>query len=717
MQRNSSFHPVNPQSIRRSLEADARRHYPHIATTTGRRQPRRDSRPRGLRWQDRVLLVIGIVLMALLLLRIETASAQTTAAADPWGIQFTGEGQVHTSMALETVVHVEVTGMLARVLVVQSFRNDGGAWAEGVYRFPLPDGAAVDRLFVKVGDRVLEGEIQEREAANRIYQQARAAGQTTSLVEQERANQFKTSLANIAPGEDIQVMLGFIVNVNYEFGVFSLRLPTTFNRRWGSEQQPGLGATAATPVLVSAAATPGHAFDLEIELRTDLGFAAVESRYHDVNIESTGDGYRIRLADPTAQTDRDFELAWYPDLQSAPQSSLLTFDDGDSVYAQLMLVPPAEQWLDPQSREVIFIIDTSGSMEGGSLTQARSALLRGLDELDNQDHFNLVQFNSATDSLFPHSVPASAANLQQARDYLSLLNANGGTVMAPALDAALSMDEVPGLTRQVIFITDGSVGNETELLSQIAGQLGDSRLFTIGIGSAPNSWFMRKAAEIGRGDHTHIGQLDEVEERMSMLWTRIRLPAISDICIDWGIEAEYYPEIIPDMYAGSPLWVIARLPSEPLYIELCGELNGAWWSHEVKARPGLGNDTLASLWGRAKVEALQDSLVFGADPELMRLEVTEVALQYELLTPYTSLVAVDKTPVRAPGEALESSQVPSLLPAGSSSSVAGFPSTATGWKTQLALSFIVLLVAGWLFWSPGARLPVALSRRLIGVAR
>ena len=388
----------------------------------------------------------------------------------------------------------------------------------------------------------------------------------------------------------------------------------------------------------------------------------------------------------------------------------MTWDDGDAVYAQLMLMPPAVTALDPQPREVIFIIDTSGSMEGASLVQAKAALMRGLEQLGEHDRFNLVQFNNKTESLFKESVPATSVYIQQARQYIHVLVANGGTMMAPALTQALTMPEFPGLMRQVVFVTDGSVGNERELLAHIANLLDDSRLFTVGIGSAPNSWFMRKASEIGRGSHTHIGKLDEVEERMNGLWTRIRLPAIQDICVDWGQPAEFYPEIIPDLYAGEPLWLVARLRAYPSQIELCGQLNGQYWSHQLPPGSLPGNDTLATLWAHKKIEALQDSLAFGADPGLMREQVTQVALDYRLLTPYTSLVAVDRTPVRQTGETMATGHIPSLLPAGNSTHTAGYPATATGWKTQLSLSFLVLLVAGWLFWNPGTRMPIAASR-------
>lgn len=689
-------------SIRQALERDAWAHHRDLARRLEQRRQRTGPQRR-LRWQDRTLLWLGIVLLGAVLLRIESA------AADTWGLELAGDGVVHTALALDTDFHVEVTGLSARVVVVQRFRNDGDAFAEGQYRFPLPDGAAVDQLWIRVGERVLEGEIREREAARRVYQQARSAGQTTGLVEQERVNQFSTRLANIGPGEDIQVMIGFLADVHYEKGIYRLRLPTTFNRRWDSGGQ--VEPAPARPLLVTAAQAPSHGLAIQVRLLGGLNLAALESLYHDVDIRPTPEGYTVELAGADHRSDRDFELAWATELQPTPQTSLLTWDDGESVYAQLMLVPPADLSISPQSREVIFIIDTSGSMEGASLEQARSALERGLQALTPADRFNLVQFNSETERLFPQPVDATSANLQQARGYLRGLVANGGTLMAPALDAALTMDRAPDLLRQVVFITDGSVGNEAELLEQIALQLDDARLFTVAIGAAPNGWFMRKAAEVGRGRHTHIGQLDEVEHRMTALWEDIRLPAIQDLCIDWGMEAEFYPEILPDLYAGSPLWVTARLPAQPAVVSLCGTLNGVPWTHEVTAHPGPGNATLSTLWARRKVEALQDSLVFGADPGGMKLEMTRVALDYGLLTQHTSLVAVDRTPVRRRDEVLATGQVPSLLPASGSAQVTGFPATATGWPLQLLLSLLALAVSGALFYNPGTRLPVNSSRQ------
>ena len=273
-----------------------------------------------------------------------------------------------------------------------------------------------------------------------------------------------------------------------------------------------------------------------------------------------------------------------------------------------------------------------------------------------------------------------------------------------------------GLLRQIVFITDGSVGNEADLLLQIGEKLGDSRLFTVAIGSAPNLWFMRKAAEIGRGTHTLIGRQAEVGERMAALWARIENPAVEDLCVDWGMEAEFYPEIIPDLYAGEPLWLHARLPLEPRQVTLCGELDGRYWETTARVSPAPGGEGLAVMWARSKIEALEDSRIFGVDPALVRLRALDVALDFGLLTPYTSLVAVDRSPVRPIGAAAGSEDVPGLLPAGSSTAV-GFSQTATGWPLRLALALLSLFIAtGMLLYLPPSRARPADGARRPGAA-
>ncbi|NRB71762.1 MAG: marine proteobacterial sortase target protein [Xanthomonadales bacterium] len=687
------------QGIRAALEARSQRLYPALHQSPASRPD-----PRRLRWQDRTLLILAMVLGAMLLLRLETASAQQTVALPDWGLTFTSEHSQWHQLALNTSVVVELDGQLARVHIAQRFRNDSLSWLEGNYRFPLPTGAAVDQLFVRVGDRIIEGEVQPREEARQTYQAARAQGKTASLVRQERANQFTTQLANIGPGETVDVLLGFLVTVDYQDGHFTFRLPTTFTPRYASEAQASTGRAAPRPAMAAPQSLSDHGFELKLELASALPLATLESLHHDVEIQETPGGYEIRLADAAAQTDRDFELRWSPALTQEPQSTLSTWREGDEVYAQLMLLPPAEASLQAQPREVIFLIDTSGSMEGASLEQARAALHEGLQQLQAGDRFNLLEFSNHTRSLFPRPEPFTGGRLLQAQRWIDRLHANGGTEMAPALQQALQGEVADGLLRQVVFITDGSVGNERELLALVAAQLGASRLFTVAIGTAPNDWFMRKAAVIGRGHATRIGRLEDVAETMNSLWSRIRLPAISDLCIDWGTGAEYYPVILPDLYAGTPLWLTAKLDREPQRVSLCGQLNGHSWSQELEPQELPGRATLATLWARQKIEALEDGLSFGQDREQTHAQITQLALKYGLLTAYTSLVAVDRTPARPDQEALGMASVPSLLPAGSTGRTAAFPNTATGWPLQLALGLLVLAISTLLLLFPFAQL-------------
>lgn len=715
MIQQSNQETQNP-SIRDVLEKEAWQIMPSLARKLWRRKKQarqpanswHESTRRVMRWQDRIMLTLCAIVLILLVIRVETATADETG----WGLELITDIGSHTELALNTDIQLSITGLVARVEVRQLFSNRGMYWAEGVYRFPLPDGAAVDEMRVKVGERLLEGEIQEKQTARRIYQQASEAGQTASIVEQQRSNQFETRLANIAPGETIEVTIAFLQNVDFSDLSYFLRLPMTFTPRWEPPGKPAeVTMSSPAPRLAPAGFSLDHRLSLRASLVSAMELAAIESRYHDVDIRQVKNGYEIELINSGELADRDFELSWTPALQSQPAASMTLFDDGQDVYVQLMMAPPVAGAIGPTAREVVLIIDTSGSMGGASIIQAKAALVHALESLGNDDYFNLLQFNSDTERLFDQSVPVSDANLYLARQFIGRLEANGGTDMAPALNQALALPVITGLMRQVVFITDGAVGNETELLQQVAGDLGGSRMFTVAIGSAPNSWFMRKAAEIGRGSHVHIAKPEEVGERMSSLWQRIELPALTDICVDWGGPAEFYPEIVPDLYAGQPLWLIARLPSPPSTIELCGTLNGHEWQETVFGREAVesleGGDNLAKLWAKRKVEALQDSLLFGADPELTHLQITEVALDFGLLTSHTALVAVDKTPRRPADDILASFDIPGLLPAGSSRQLAGYPSTATGWLAKTLLSAFVLLLATAMLLFSGSRMPKA----------
>src|SRR6266550_1344741 len=389
---------------------------------------------------------------------------------------------------LDTDVKLRVRGMILRGEVTQRFRNPEQTCAEALYAFPLPEGAAVDTLKMTVGQHVIEGEIKERKEAEQIYQQAKSEGKQASLLSQERPNIFTVSLATIGGGEEVTVAIEYQQSVDYKDGAFRLRFPMTVAPRYIPAATPMMSSAVPTSTAGTIVNPPEkHHVHLSIDLDSGFSLRRVNSSYQQVTTTAVnGSHYMVTLADAVA--DRDFELVWQPDLGSEPQSALFMEKD----YGLLMLMPPATARGARLPKESIFIIDTSGSMEGSSLAAAKSALQLALDHLDSQDSFNIIEFNSVTNALWADARTATSGNLVEAKRFVDGLKATGGTEMMPALDAAFR-DASPNesAVRQVIFMTDGQVGNESQLFAFIRSHLGSSRLFTVGIGTAPNTHFMR----------------------------------------------------------------------------------------------------------------------------------------------------------------------------------------------------------------------------------
>jgi Ca-activated chloride channel family protein len=620
-----------------------------------------------------------------------------------------------TATALNTRVEMEINGLVARVAVRQEFRNEGAEWTEGIYVFPLPDKAAVDRMRMHIGDRFIEGEIREKEQARKDYEQAKAAGKKTSLVQQQRANLFTSHVANVAPGEAVVVEIEYLEDLRYEDGRFSIRFPMTLTPRfisgaaspdrqgggWSPDTDRVRDASLITPPQVNA--SRHHRVALTASINAGMPLEIIASRYHPVIVDERDGEYSVSLADSQTQMDHDFELVWRPVPSAEPRAMAFSETIDGEPYHLLMVMPPDESEAPPvhAPRETIFIVDTSGSMHGVSISQAKRALYLAIQALEPGDLFNVIEFNSYTKALYPFSVPATAANISKASGFVQKLEAEGGTEMRPALKLALSSPPRETHLRQVIFITDGSVGYEDEMFSMIEHDLGDARLFTVGIGSAPNSWFMRKAAEAGRGSYTFVSALHEVQEKMEALFRKLKSPQVTDIEVLWpsGVMVDSYPSIIPDLYLGEPVTIRARASGEYRpgdIVQVRGNsLNGAWAT-------GLPLDTLAesegigALWARARIGELLNQGRRGADPEEMRAAILDTAMRHHLVSKYTSLIAMDKTPARPAGDPLSSEQVPSLMPYGqSTNAIFGFPATATN-APALRIMGVAWLLSGLL---------------------
>lgn len=611
------------------------------------------------------------------------------------------------TVAMDTTVDMQVRGLFAEVSVRQTYRNDTAQWREGRYLLPLPENAAVGALTLRIGDRLIEGEIREKQQAQAEYNAAVASGQRASLVAQNRPNLFQTAVANIGPGEEVEIEVRYWQPVAYRDGVFSLVLPLTLTPRYlpgndGSSyaQQPEAGfrmlPTANAPEALPAAkdaVESGSALPptvtLTAEIEPGLPLQSLTSPSHAVTVAAEGPTYRVTLAHLVESGDRDFELRWEPVPSKAPRSAVFTDRYAGEDFALVMLVPPTLPTA-PLPRELILVIDNSGSMSGASMEQAIEAADRALARLQPGDRFNVVRFDDTYDVLFTTPVPAEPGNVARARAYVRSLTADGGTEMLPALRAAFEGQAPAGFLRQVVLATDAAVGNEDELLQLIESDRGEARLFPVGIGSAPNGHFLRKAAEAGRGTQTVIRDVNEVTERMDALLAKLDKPAMRDVQLDWPGVAEMYPARVPDLYAGEAVQVIARLDKLEDAVTVRG-LRPQPWVRRVPLTgdaatpsPGIGR-----LWARARIDSLEDELRRGGDADSLRAQVVDVALRHGLVSTYTSLVAVDRTPARPKHETMGSTRLDNAIPDGSLQ----FAQGSTGWMRELLMALLLALSA------------------------
>ncbi|MHC2277658.1 Ca-activated chloride channel family protein [Bradyrhizobium diazoefficiens] len=600
------------------------------------------------------------------------------------------DGATTEAIRLGIDIDITVSGPTLRTRVTQAFRNPTKDWVEATYVYPLATNGAVDTLKMVVGDRVIVGDIKERQQARVIYEQARSAGQKAALTEQERPNIFTNSVANIGPGETVLVQIEYQEPVHQSGNEYSLRVPLVVAPRYNPapivqsvdfrNDGPGWGAATSDPVpdrerisptvLDPARNAPANPTSITVRLKAGFALGEVKSHHHSVKIESPDNATRIvTLADGAVPADRDFELTWKPAAQKAPSVGLFREHVGDADYLLAFVTPPsAEQATQkPLPREVVFVIDNSGSMGGTSIVQAKASLLYALGRLQPADRFNVIRFDDTMDVLFPASVPADAAHVGEATSFVSALQARGGTEMVPAMRAALT-DKIgdTGMVRQVVFLTDGAIGNEQQLFETITAMRGRSRVFMVGIGSAPNTYLMTRASELGRGAFTHIGSVEQVEERMRGLFAKLENPAVTGLSAKFSeATADVTPAIIPDVYRDEPLVLAARLDKLAGSLEIKGRVGDRPWSVTLPLQNAAEGKGLSKLRARRKIgDAEVARTMREMTPEEADKAILALALDHQIVTRLTSLVAVDKTPSRPEGEPLKLSELPINLPAG-----------------------------------------------------
>ncbi|MFY8274384.1 marine proteobacterial sortase target protein [Pseudoalteromonas sp. SSDWG2] len=576
--------------------------------------------------------------------------------------------QVAPGVLLSTEAKMNITGLINHVQVTQVFVNRHPFAVNARYVFPLPSESAVHAMVMTVGERKIVGKIAEKQQAERQYQAAKRSGKRAALVKQQRANMFSSQLANLGPGEQVSITLEYQEMIAFRGAQMSVRLPMTFTPRYHPQQfdvesmssvfsesperaQFGWLAPKFTPRVseqqnrIEPHRAPRLTLDIDIDFGLEL--AQIQTPQFPATISNPSFGrYRVHLTDDNM--DHDFVLKATVAPSNKAQAAFFRQSAKTGDYGLLMLMPPSEQFAANQriNREIIFVIDSSGSMHGSSMDAAKQALFYALDNLDSEDSFNIIDFDSTARLFRSQAVIANEFNRAEALRFVYQLDADGGTEIAGALELALDGKYHDDYVRQVVFLTDGSVGNEQALFDLVKRKLGGSRLFTVGIGSAPNGYFMRRAAHVGRGSFTFISDSSEVNTQMKGLFTRLQNPAMRDVVLS-GSAAQslsYWPQPLPDLYFDEPLMVAIKLEPQhqDIYVDATtqyGPLRLNMPMHEHSKNYPQG-EAVARLWARQQIA----SLLLYQPHEQVRQKVLDLALEHQLLSPFTAFIAVEEQP-------------------------------------------------------------------------
>ncbi len=601
------------------------------------------------------------------------------------------------ALVLDASMDLEVQGLLANLTLEQTFRNTSDQWLNGRYLFPLPEDAAIRGMRITIGERIIRSEVAPRAQARANYEQAASVGQIASLMEQQRPNLFTMQVANIAPHARVKVTLDVMLPVRMSGQQLSLILPTTLTPRYLNAQSGN--AQALQSDFTPADQADGPVLDVSLRIEALQNSSLV-----------TANAALLQTASGQWQIDdmpmnRDLHIRWpaQHDLKT-PLSAFVNEYKGER-YVQLLAIPPMQtEAAGEQARELIVVLDKSGSMAGVSMRAAIQALERAIDSLNEKDLLNIVAFDDQHHPLFRQSLAATESTKREARRFAARLQADGGTEMASALAFALTdtkreavdSDDASQRLKQIVFITDGSVGNEEALLRSIRRDLHDSRLFTVGIGSAPNRWFLEKAAEAGRGTSVSIQDQHDVADTISELLNSLRSPVMTDIAISYPDgDGEIYPRPVPDLYANRPTMWVGKLSELTDTLVISG-MHGDTPFKQTIDLPSPDSTaygaTLSSApavtmhWTRQKISALEDEQRYASDPEMNRQEITRLAIESGLVTRYTSLIAREEVPSRPADAALANAAIANRLPQGNMMTGITLPQGAAGVDTLLWIS-------------------------------
>lgn len=585
------------------------------------------------------------------------------------------DGQMKGQCPLKhTAVRAEISGFLSRVVVTQNFENPFKEKIEAVYVFPLPQNAAVDDMTMVIGERVVRGKILPREEAQAVYEAARASGQVASLLDQERPNIFTQSVANILPGEKIKITISYVETLKYDNGAYEFVFPMVVAPRYvpGAATSQRVGNSFApntdqvpdakriTPRPVPMGTRAGHDISLDITLDAGMAIDSVDSKTHQVSIERPSLGSaKIKLKDLDTIPNKDFILRF--DVSgSAIRDAVITHRLDKGGFFTMILQPPDRVTAeDVMPKELVFVLDTSGSMGGFPIEKAKETMKLALQNLYPSDAFNLITFSGDTHILFDQPVPATRENLEKAQAFLASRQGGGGTEMMTAIKAALEPSDKQDHVRIVCFLTDGLVGNDMAIIDEVKKHP-NARVFAFGIGSSVNRFLLDEISEEGRGEVQYVGLNDDGSAAAKRFHERIRNPLLTDISVEWdGVNvSDVYPRRIPDLFSAKPVVLTGRyLNSGNGTLRLKGKMAGNDFVREIPVsfpENDARHDVLPALWARQRIGDLMTQDYTGIQQQTVRSDlketITQLGIEYRLMTQFTSFVAVEEMVVTDGGK-------------------------------------------------------------------
>ncbi len=565
-----------------------------------------------------------------------------------------------------TNVTGKVNGFLARVTVEQKFINPGDSTVEAIYVFPLPENSAVDSMVMTIGAKRIKGIIKERGEARAIYEQARREGRTASLLEQERPNIFTQSVANILRGDTILVTISYVQELKFRKGKYYFNFPMVVGPRYipGTPHHPEKRGTEPptdqvtdaekiTPPILPQDFRSGNEISLSLSINAGTPVKELESPSHKIKVTVDGSTNMVALQESDRIPNKDFMLE-YTVSGNEINNVVLTHRSGNQEgFFQLLMIPKRVIEKDVFPRELVFVVDNSGSMGGFPIEKCKEVMRLCLSKMRKNDLFNVIKFSGSTGILWKQSEKATDENVKSALDYVDQMRGGGGTEMLSAINSIFDLPKTEGRRRLVLFLTDGFIGNEGAVLATVRQRLEDSRVFSLGVGSSVNHYLIEGLAYVGHGESITIRQDGNAEKATEDFYELIDAPALTDISLEWqGLEVQdQQPAQLPDLFFGQPLVVTAKYKNAGKgTLRITGKLAGNKnYDKSIRVElPEKNNDNalLATLWARKKIGEIQllESKVFGANAyttEEVKEKVLKLGLAYKIMTNFTSFVAVD----------------------------------------------------------------------------